>query len=170
MSHIGKCVVTVSSPAAWTMSLHGDVHYLTTSAGKFIIIGCGAWAVCAAGPHQGVLPGDCDERIQHEPAATDCTRTGGSIKVLTNRKMAVVMLTPFLEASPAEKDAHEYSGAIGRALGGCRAGSNAFDSSRCARWVHLQLSAHDYAPPGCGSAAIAEPRGLPGDPDWARQS
>ena len=148
VSHIGKWVITVSSSAAWTESLHGDVQYLylTTSAIKYIITGSGPGAVCLAGPEHGVYPGDCDH-IPLEPQATTCIDSGGSIKVLANGTMAVVMFSPFGEASPA--DPQRYSDAINRALWiytQYPAAHRGFYSSVSVGWVQRQLSLRGGAP------------------------
>ena len=103
--------------------------------------------VCLAGPEDGVFPSVCDA-IPSEPEATDCVRTGGSIKVLANHRMTVVMFSPFGEASPA--DAQGYFTAINQALDGYRAFDAAepigFNSSASVGYVHRQLSAHGPAP------------------------
>ena len=77
-------------------------------------------ALPLAGPEHGVLLSVCDN-IPSEPQATDCTRTGGSIKVLhpeTNR-MAVVMFSPASEPPLDRETAQAFSIAVAGAIYEC---------------------------------------------------
>ena len=67
-----------------------------------------------------MLQSVCDN-IPNEPEATDCTRIGGSIKVLhpqTNR-MAVVMFSPFGEPLLGAETAQAFSTAVAGAIYEC---------------------------------------------------
>ena len=98
-----------------------------------------------------MLPGVCDA-IPNEPEATDCTVSGGSIRVLTNNRIGVVMFSPFGEASPADPQGYfnaigqGINLAIGKYIRHIAPGGNAFDCSAFAHRVDGHLSALAGAP------------------------